>query len=465
MRDGIPRNGGRRAMADGRQLTAAERVLSRGLFRTGAALPRLREPIERMGRIADASVRGIATDGVNLFYNPGAVVDDPTVEHLLIHCLYRHLPAPDRAIRPLWDLACDMSAEYLRTMRFSPADAADTRQEIADALPEGVDPCDPQAVCRALMDLFEDELESLFTRFRRDDHRYWYAPPGRDLFGDIPAAKPGDPAEAAGYVSFYGQEDDPPYREWLEEALANRWPSEDELPGGRETTGRYGLTPGSREERMLLRQAGKYDFTRYLRRYATTREEVRLDLGGFDYIPYYYGLMRYGNLPMIEPLESAELSRVEELVIAIDTSGSCSLPLVERFFGEIDRILMRSDCFFARMNVHIVQCDAFVQSHVAIHTLEEWRRYTREITIRGRGGTSFIPVFELVEQLRQRGALKHLKGLMYFTDGDGAYPRKRTSYETAFVFATRRALRFDIPEWIVPLCLERAGVDDIWIED
>ena len=450
-------------MSDVGNMNAAAQDLTRCLFRAGALHPRLREPIERMGRFADAGVARLATDGVNLFYNPAAAVDSPTVEHLLIHCLYRHLLPPERTIRPLWDLACDMTAEYLRAEYFSPEDAAATRQSVADALPEGVDPRNTEAVYRALMDLFEDELDPLYALFRRDDHRYWYAPPKRDPFGDVPVAKARDAAETLDYISFYGQEGAPSYREWLEEALANRWPSEDELPGGRETTGRYGLTPGSREERMLLRQAGKYDFSRYLRRYATTREEVRLDLGGFDYIPYYYGLMRYGNLPMIEPLESAELNRVEELVIAIDTSGSCSLPLVQRFFGEIDRILMRSDCFFARMNVHIVQCDAFVQSHVAIHTLEEWRQYTREIAIRGRGGTNFTPVFDLVEQLCRQGELKHLKGLMYFTDGDGAYPRKKTPYETAFVFATRKALRFDIPEWIVPLCLERPGID--WSED
>ena len=47
-----------------------------------------------------------------------------------------------------------------------------------------------------------------------------------------------------------------------------------------------------------------------------------------------------------------------------------------------------------------------------------------------------------------------MKGLIYFTDGDGVYPQKPTPYETAFVFTTRRALGYSIPKWIVPLCLE-----------
>ena len=50
---------------------------------------------------------------------------------------------------------------------------------------------------------------------------------------------------------------------------------------------------------------------------------MKLDQDAFDPVAYYYGMERYGNLPMIEPLETREGNRLEELVIAIDTSGSC----------------------------------------------------------------------------------------------------------------------------------------------
>ena len=206
---------------------------------------------------------------------------------------------------------------------------------------------------------------------------------------------------------------------------------------------------------MLLREEGKYDFSRYLRRFSTTREEARLDLGSFDYIPYYYGLERYGNMPLIEPLETTESHRVEELVIAIDTSGSCSRAMVERFLAEIEGILLHHDAFFRRMNVHILQCDAMVQSHAAIHSVEEWKRYAKDLVIRGRSGTDFTPVFDYVEALQRGGELKRLKGLLYFTDGDGVYPRRRPPYETAFVFASRGALERDRPGWIIPLVINQ----------
>ena len=427
----------------------AREAIARGLFRAGAAYPFLREPIEGLERVPDPSVARVATDGVRLFYRPDGTPGEADVEHLLIHCLFRHLPPPENAIGPLWDLACDMSAEFLRAELFPAKDGKLIQLTVADALPEGVDPRVAGAVYGALMNLFEDETDELADRFCRDDHRYWHAPP--PLWS--PVSPGGGRREGGG--SHPSQGNGRAYREWMEDALESLWPGEDELPGGLSKTGRYGLSPGSRQERMLLRAEGKYDFSRYLRRFSTTREELRLDLSGFDYIPYYYGLMRYGSMPLIEPLEYAESHRVETLVIAIDTSGSCKRPTVERFLAEIERMLMAHEYFFTRMNVHIMQCDAMVQSDVAIHSYDEWKQYSKDLTIKGRSGTDFRPVFKRVAQLQAKGALKNLKGLLYFTDGDGAYPQQKPPYETAFVFSTRGALERKLPEWIIPLCLER----------
>ena len=435
-------------------------VLSKLLFRAGAALPFLRAPIEQMARVPDDAVDGLVTDGLSLFYGPNAAPDGPAVAHLLMHCLFRHPVAPEGVIRPLWDLACDVSAEYLRGEFFPSGEANLVRREIAEALPEDVDPRAAGAVYRALMDLFEDELAPLQARFRRDDHRYWYAPPFRTSFASPPqfrddgwAAPENRAGEAPSGHDGHGARAST-YAQWLSEALEQRWPAPDALPGGTVRTGRHGLAPGSREERMVLRAEGKYDFSRYLRRFATTREELRLDLASFDPIPYYYGLQRFGNMPMIEPMEVTESFKVESLVIAIDTSGSCTRPIVQRFMAEIERMLLCHDSFFSDMEIHIVQCDAIVQSHVVIHSVEAWKKYAKDLVIRGRGGTNFTPVFDLVEKLRRGGALKRLKGLIYFTDGDGVYPQKPTPYETAFVFATRKALGYSLPDWIVPLCLE-----------
>ena len=52
----------------------------------------------------------------------------------------------------------------------------------------------------------------------------------------------------------------------------------------------------------------------------------------------------------------------------------------------------------------------------------------------GGGGTDYRPVFAYVEELERRHVLKNLRGLLYFTDGYGVYPKRATPYDTAFVF-------------------------------
>ena len=80
--------------------------------------------------------------------------------------------------------------------------------------------------------------------------------------------------------------------------------------------------PGNQVEELSVEEKGKYDFHHFLRRFAVHREEIHTDTQSFDYIPYIYGLDHYGNIPLIEYLEYQEVTRLEELVIAIDTSGS-----------------------------------------------------------------------------------------------------------------------------------------------
>src|SRR5699024_1670733 len=97
---------------------------------------------------------------------------------------------------------------------------------------------------------------------------------------------------------------------------------------------RAGTHRGSDEEEVEVRFRRKYDYRKFLKRFTVPREEVELDTESFDYIFYNLGMERYGNTPLIEPLEYKEVNRLEELVIAIDTSSSCSAERVQGFLGE-----------------------------------------------------------------------------------------------------------------------------------
>lgn len=77
---------------------------------------------------------------------------------------------------------------------------------------------------------------------------------------------------------------------------------------------------------------------------------------------------------------------IETVVIAIDTSGSIDSKLLETFFAEIEA-LMKTRC--EGTNLWLVQCDYKITS-VDRYRKGDWKK----IAVAGRGGTSFLPVFE-----------------------------------------------------------------------
>ena len=97
------------------------------------------------------------------------------------------------------------------------------------------------------------------------------------------------------------------------------------------------------------------------------REEVQLDMESFDYISYCLGLSMYGNMPLVEPLEYTEACKLEEIVIAIDTSSSCSREMVQRFLEETYSMLSERVKFFQENECPtVIQCDCYIQEDVTL---------------------------------------------------------------------------------------------------
>ena len=68
-----------------------------------------------------------------------------------------------------------------------------------------------------------------------------------------------------------------------------------------------------------------------------------MDDDSFDYTFYTYGLSMYGNMPLIEPQETKEVKKIEEFVIVVDTSMSCSGELVRKFLEETYDVLSENE--------------------------------------------------------------------------------------------------------------------------
>lgn len=353
---------------------------------------------------ADNNISTIATDGEKIYFNPEFLlkkyVEDPALVrrgylHMLLHCLYLHVfLKPDKDVSE-WDRECDSFVEGL-------IDKAVREREISSLKSEKLTG-NGYGLHNYPGDCF-------------DDHSAWLKNSGQASGGKRTKEK------------------------W-ERILA--YTSQNKTG----TQSRAGSQTMNRQEELDEVYRSRYDYRKFLKQFCRLREEVELDTESFDYIFYSYGLKHYGNLPLIEPLEYKEVNRLEELVIAIDTSGSCSKETVRRFLGETYAILNEKENFFSRMKVYIVQCDCFIQKVDVIHSEEEWKEYSRKVTIQGRGGTDFRPVFELIRQEKEKKELKNLRALIYFTDGDGIYPRQKPDYETAFVFLKRTDKMKLVPAW------------------
>lgn len=365
----------------------------------------------------DESIPTAGTDGDALRFSPRWVLrlyrDDPArlrrgYLHTLLHCLYLH-PFAGHGGR-LWDLAADIAVEQTLSAALPPP--PDRVRDGCLQLPGG-GAWSAEALYGMLREgVFPFSTAEMEAAFSFDSHALWqYSPEGR--------------------------------QRW--KALAS---------GAGRGGGRAGRTAGDGAETLELSKPGRYDYRRFLRQFTTRREEVVPDPENFDLVLYSFGMDLYGNLPLIEPLEYQEAARLAELVIAVDTSGSCSADTVRRFLEETYAIVSAQENFFREMKVYLIQCDCLVQSVTVIRSAQEWLDSSRSITIRGRGGTDFTPVFRYVEELREKKELKDLKALLYFTDGDGVYPRQPTEYQTAFVFLQKNDHMDHVPSWAATLVLE-----------
>ena len=195
------------------------------------------------------------------------------------------------------------------------------------------------------------------------------------------------------------------------------------------------------------------DYTAFLRKFATLEEKMEVDPDSFDYNYYTYGLSLFGDMPLIEPLEYKETHAIRDFVVAIDTSGSCDLGLIRKFLTKTYDILSEKHIFQEIVNIHIMQCDAVLQENVCLHNQEELENYIKNFTVKGQGGTDFRPVFTAVEELRSRGELSHIRGLLYFTDGYGVFPSRPTDYKTAFVFVQSES-PVRVPPWAMKIMME-----------
>ena len=386
----------------------------------------------------ELSIDGMGTDGSGLFFQPSQLAAlyrknriyvNRTYLHSVFHCLFCHIWTRKKRAEEYWNLACDIAVESIIDDLHYPCihlAVSPVRRELYMRLGSRISVFNAESIYHALqeMGLSEGEYMRLAAEFHRDSHSHWEkeeAPP-----------KTGRPKN--------NKEDWDDRREKMQVEMEtfSQEASEDD---------------GNLRNQLAVENRERYDYKNFLKKFSVLRETLQVDPDAFDYVFYHYGMELYGNMPLIEPLETKELRRIEDFVIVIDTSMSCSGELVKKFLEETYTVLSQSETYFKKVNIHIIQCDDKVRQDVKIENEEQLRKYMEDLTLLGMGGTDFRPAFLYVEQLMRAQRFSALKGLIYFTDGKGIYPVKMPPYDTAFVFMEESYSDVDVPPWAIKIIL------------
>lgn len=394
----------------------------------------------------------LGTDGEILYYQPRFLMEkyeydsifvNRSLLHMLFHCMFHHITRREERNLEDWNLACDIAVEYI----IDGIDEACIKKLIPDRKEECYRQLEKERkvitadnIYQSLIKWEEEkklsysQKEELKQLFLVDDHFFWEQK----------------------------KKEERPQNEQREKQkeLEQKWKEiSDKIQTGLETFFKQiGTKNGTLLKTLKIENRQHTNYQEFLQKFAVVREELKIDMDSFDYGFYNYGIQLYGNLPLIEELEYCETKKIEDFVIALDTSGSCSGALIRRFLEETIQILKETEQFMKQVRIHIIQCDKEIKEDIVIHSLEQLKQYEQEFTVKGFGGTDFRPVFSYVQQLMKEGALQP-KGLLYFTDGYGIYPEKKPPFKTAFLFIQEDYTDEKVPPWAIKVILDRNKFD------
>ncbi len=339
----------------------------------------------------------MATDGKHLFYNvkflETLTPEELTgvIAHEALHCALGHLWRQGERERQKWNYAADYAINLIVTKEgltlpacaLIDAKFADmSAEQIYELLP------DPSKIQGGLI----------------SSHDYW---PGNNQASSDPGqnnAPPQTGNASSGTAQTPNKSTDDIEKEW-KERLAK---------AAHEARGRGNL-PGSVSKmiedilepminwKLLLRDMIKSSSRNDFRFFPPSKKHIWQNV----YLPSIHG----------EKLEIA---------VAIDTSGSVSDEEFCELLAEIRGITEQ----FEDYEIHILLCDTSVHDYLLISSTDPWPKRFRKMG----GGTSFIPVFEYIQQNDLR-----ISALAYLTDGDGAFPDHEPEYPVLWILNNNKA--------------------------
>jgi predicted metal-dependent peptidase len=123
-----------------------------------------------------------------------------------------------------------------------------------------------------------------------------------------------------------------------------------------------------------------------------------------------------GGWPEVVTMPGRKVVLAGQLVAVLDTSGSVDEVTLARFLGAVAAAAAAEGL----EEIRLMQADSEVTSDEVVTPAD---LLTRQVAVRGRGGTSFIPALgRLIDEARQR---VERFSVVYLTDLEGMLPRSR----------------------------------------
>ncbi len=410
----------------------AEEILRLSRRRISGANPLLLTSLYAMDDVAreEGVEMPLSTNGAHIFYSPEQVVEDfrqnsdsvaQQLLHIVCHCLLGHLPARDGVENlEVFDGVADYQVnrfEHLLCPRLGWGEEDDcpaweNTSRLCHMVEERWD-----------REAWLEENEHCYM----DDHDLW--------------AMPSPPKSGGGFFMEMGDWDG---------ILKEMGRQSQEMERKKKGSGRFaGDSLGDSIQKIFAQRETAVSYREILQELLTVAEQERVDVQSIDPVWYHLGRELLDGVPMIEPLESGETQAVMDLVVAIDTSGSCEGDICRRFIQELAGLLSDVEQEGMRYRVLLLQCDTEIQQEVLVESREDIEALGENFEPCGFGGTNFEPVFKRIAHRQEDGTLNKVQGLVYFSDGWGSFPQTEPDYPTIFVlYDSDGAPNWNIPPWV-----------------
>ncbi len=352
--------------------------------------------------------KSIGTDVRALYYNPEYIKNltlDQTqfvLAHEALHCALSHFSRRQHRVKHRWDIACDLAINPLLIKDgLKPPPGVLLKSGFEDMMAEEIYP------------YIDDDMDEE----THDDHFYDQENKSDGASGGQPLDQDQDREQDAGGTG-QGQADSEqsgdqprPLSETEQEQLEVQW--RQRLAGAAQQAlqaGKLGANMARLVEHLLQPQL---PWRMLLARYMTAAAR--------DDYSYQRPSRREGSA-ILPTLKSTQV----DVVVVLDTSGSINDTEMREFVSEIDAIKGQMR---ARLTLHA--CDARLCEH-GPWIYEPWEEFSMPANLYGRGGTSFVPVFEWLEQTGCRPDL-----LVYFTDAEGEFPKSEPGFPVLWLIKGR----------------------------